>query len=45
MMNRRKLWLESMFRIADPVLESLSIQKLKELMPVDSPSTGRKAYT
>lgn len=44
MTDSRKLWLESMFRIADPVLEALSNQKLKECMPVDSPSAGRENY-
>lgn len=44
MIHSRKLWLESMFRIADPVLEALSNRKLKELMPVNSPSAGRETY-
>ncbi|MEF3352180.1 DUF2264 domain-containing protein [Paenibacillus sp. GYB006] len=45
MIHSRKLWLESMLRIADPVLEALSNRKLKELMPVDSPLVGRETYT
>ncbi|GIP43289.1 hypothetical protein J45TS6_17480 [Paenibacillus sp. J45TS6] len=44
MIHSRKLWLESMLRIADPVLEALSNRKLKELMPVDSPLVGRETY-
>ncbi|WP_211749805.1 DUF2264 domain-containing protein [Paenibacillus sp. Marseille-Q4541] len=44
MMKSRQVWLESMFRIADPVLEALSNKRLKEMMPVESPSAGRETY-
>lgn len=44
MMNCRKMWLDSMFRVANPVLEALSNRTLKALMPVNSPSMGRETY-
>jgi hypothetical protein len=46
--NDRDYWLQSMLKIADPVLRSLSEGKLKERMPVEAPSANvedRRQYT
>lgn len=41
----RSYWLQTMFTIADPVLENLAKGQLKKQMPVESAAEGREAYT
>ncbi|MEC9490154.1 MAG: DUF2264 domain-containing protein [Halanaerobiales bacterium] len=43
-MTDRKFWLETMFKIIDPVLENLSQQKLKVKMPVEG-EDGRVKFS
>jgi hypothetical protein len=40
----RAYWLQTMIRIADPVLHSLAKEKLKELMPIRDVSSDRGNY-
>ncbi len=44
-MKERQFLIESLVRIADPVLTALSKNKLKERMPVEALAKGRKKYT
>ena len=41
----RTYWLQTMIRIADPVLEALSNEQLKTLMPIGDVPSDRKHYT
>jgi len=41
----RKYWLQTMLKIADPVLDTLAIEQLKQSMPVESAASGREKYT
>ncbi|MDX8044614.1 DUF2264 domain-containing protein [Gracilibacillus sp. S3-1-1] len=41
----REYWLKTMLQIADPVLNSLANQQLKQLMPVEANTEGRKDYS
>lgn len=45
MYSDRAYWLQTMFRIADPVLHALSNEQLKNLMPVEGKQDDRKDYT
>lgn len=41
----RTYWIQTMCRIADPLLNALSMQQLKRLMPVEGDSQDRKDYS
>src|SRR5690625_72157 len=43
--NDRAYWLKTMQRIADPVLNALSKEQLKQKMPVESSGSDRDKYT
>src|SRR5690625_2297916 len=43
--NDRGYWLKTMQRIADPVLNALSKEQLKQKMPVESSASDRDKYT
>lgn len=43
--QQRKYLVQTLSKIADPVLKVLSQNKLKELMPVEAKTEGRKNYT
>src|SRR5690625_1910064 len=41
----RTYWLQTMMKIADPVLNNLAKAQLRQVMPVESTGTGRDKYT
>lgn len=41
----RTYWLQTMMKIADPVLNNLAKAQLRQVMPVESTGTGRENYT
>ena len=46
-MNTRRYWLDTMLRIASPVLHALAEDRLREVLPIESkaPREDRENYT